>query len=189
MEIAVIVRRCGLVPKHKPDQKKKNEPNTPYNWKQLYRYVHSKSRSSYIIQEQREKEKARSRFCAPTQGGSCTEKTHSACVGWKRLSPLSSPKQVGISHFAHPLRGSPLARGQRLHLESIISVLGGCTEPLQKRKPEKQLRDECECLLTSSWPTGSSRMAGAQSGAGVWFFNPLQRFLLLSDSLVFVWYK
>lgn len=77
MEIAVFVRRCGLVPQHKPCQK--NQHNNHYYWKQLYRSVHSNSKSSYMIQEEREE--GRSSLCAPTQGGSCAQKTHSACVG------------------------------------------------------------------------------------------------------------
>lgn len=111
MEIAVFVRSCGLVPQHKPY--KKTQPNNHYNWKQFYRYVHSNSKSSYMIQGEREEGRARSRLCAPAQGGSCTQKTHSACIGWKRLPPLSSPKQVGISHSCpSPLR-LPLSEGAK----------------------------------------------------------------------------
>lgn len=56
---------------------------------------------SNMIQEGREKGLHKSRHilsCAPSKAGGCTEKIPSASFGWKRLSLLSSPEQLGISH-------------------------------------------------------------------------------------------
>lgn len=163
MGIAMFVRRCGLVPQHKPYKKKKdNQPNTHYNWEQLYRYVHSNSRSSYMIQEEREKERARSRFCAPAQGGSCTQRTHSACAGCKRLSPLSSPKQVGISHSCpSPLR-LPLSGGAK----AAFGEHHKCPWLLHWAPEKEKTRKTAEGWVSaSSWLTGNNMMAGAHSGA------------------------
>lgn len=48
MEIAVFVRRFFFP--------KKNQHNNHYGWKQLYRSVHSNSKSSYMIQEREGRE-------------------------------------------------------------------------------------------------------------------------------------
>lgn len=65
-----------------------------------------------MVQEEREKERARSIFCAPTQGDSCTRK-YTVLVLDERLSPLSSPKQVGISHSCPSLLRLPLSGGAK----------------------------------------------------------------------------
>lgn len=133
------VSRCGPVPQHKFY---KSQPNNRYYWKQLYRYVHFNSWSSQLnmIQEGREKGLTKSiqtpSVHQPKQA--VTLRKYMLLMLDEQAFPSSPPlpktgRWASLT-LAHPLCDSHLAGGQRLHLESIISVLGCCTESLKKRK-------------------------------------------------------
>lgn len=59
--------------------------------------------------------------------------------------------------LAHPLCDPCLAGRQRLHLESVIGVLGRCTEPLKKRKT-----GEVSVLFPLDDSLVRNKVAGAQ---------------------------
>lgn len=106
------------------------------------------------------------------------QRKHTVLVLDEKGFPPSPPQSRWASLTpAQPLWGSLLAGGQRLHLESIISVLGSCTEPLEKRKPEKQVRDESECFLLPDWPATTWWQGLSQEHKSDFFFLPAEIFI------------
>lgn len=189
MGIAMFVRRCGLVPQHKPYKKKKKIISLiptiiGNNFTDMYILI--AEAVTWFRRRGRRKGPGPDSVHQPKEV--LAHREHTVLVLDAKGFPPSPPQSKWASLTpAHPLWGSHLAGGQRLHLESIISVLGCCTEPLKKRKPEKQLRDEW--VLLPGWQATTWWQGLTQEHKSDFFFFPYRSFLFLSDSLVFVWCK
>lgn len=175
MEIAVFVRRCGLVPTTQTWPKKKISLIPTIignNFTDMYILI--AEAVTWFRRRERRKRPGSDSVHQPKEV--LAHRKHTVLVLDEKGFPPSPPQSRWASlTLAHPIWGSHLAGGQRLHLESIVSVLGCCTEPLKKRKPEKQVRDECECLLLPGWLAAAGWQGLSQEDKSDFIF-PLQRF-------------